>query len=201
MAEIRLSPLQWFFSHFSHSQNIHKYFEIYSTSIGIDAKMPSIYHLRRSEKELSDPDEIDRFLRKQELFTLAMCDGELPYLVTMDYVFDFETRCFYFHCASKGRKIDILSKNAHIWGQIVEDLGYIPGECNHGYISVHFSGEVELLVDEVEKHHALTLLIEKFEENPAPAKKRFITEGALKGVEIGRIRPEGLVGKQFIPPK
>ncbi len=161
--------------------------------------MPSIYHLRRSEKEIRDPDEIDRFLKKQELFTLAMCDGELPYLVTMDYAFDFETRCFYFHCASKGRKIDILKKNAHIWGQIVEDLGYIPGECNHGYISLQFSGNVGFLTDEAEKHHALDLLIEKFEENPDPAKKRFITKGALKDVKIGRIKPEQFVGKKMIP--
>jgi len=121
--------------------------------------MTSIYHLRRSEKEFSDTDEIDRFLTKQELFTLAMCDGELPYLVTMDYVFDFETRCFYFHCAFKGRKVDILSKNDHIWGQVIEDLGYIPGECNHGYISLQFSGNVEFLTDQEEKRHALTLMI------------------------------------------
>ncbi|MHA1522164.1 MAG: pyridoxamine 5'-phosphate oxidase family protein [Promethearchaeota archaeon] len=162
--------------------------------------MSSNYHLRRSEKEFSDPDEINHFLKKQELFTLAMNDGDFPYLVTMDYVFDFESRCFYFHCSSKGRKLDILRKNAHIWGQIVEDLGYIPGECNHGYISLQFNGKVEFIDDEAEKRHALTLMIEKFEENPEPAKKRFITEGAIKGVKIGRILPENLVGKQFIPP-
>lgn len=161
--------------------------------------MKQDYHLRRSEKKIEDSEEIATLLRDQELFTLAMCNGNSPYLVSMDYVFDFTRNCFYFHCAQVGKKMDFLSSQPSIWGQILEDLGYIPGKCDHGYRSLQFTGEVVFIEDLSEKREALNLMIEKFEKDPEPAKKRFINEKALKNVVIGKITVKEFSGKKFIP--
>ncbi len=46
--------------------------------------------MRRQDKAITDPGELEAVLLGQKLVTLAMCrDGE-PYLVTMDYGYDTE---------------------------------------------------------------------------------------------------------------
>ncbi|MHA1777846.1 MAG: hypothetical protein DRO88_09975 [Promethearchaeia archaeon] len=159
--------------------------------------MPKIYHLRRKEKKITENSEIEKIFLDQKVFTLAMCKNNIPYLVTMDYVWDSSEKCFYFHCAAAGKKIDILNSNSNIWGQIVEDLGYIPGECDHAYRSVHFEGKVEFIDEIAIKRKALELMIKKFENDPQPLYERFLQEKSLKSVKIGKISPKYLTGKKY----
>jgi len=157
------------------------------------------HHMRRQDKAITDPGELEAVLLGQKLVTLAMCmDGE-PYLVTMDYGYDPEVRAIYFHCASEGKKLEFLGANPRVWGQVVEDLGYIAGECDHAYRSVHFSGRVELLDVPNEKRAALHLLMRKFEPEANVAKRTESVERSLAKVVVGKIRIKDVSGKKSVP--
>ena len=154
------------------------------------------YHLRRNEKSIKDEKIIIKMLNEQTYLTIALCNENIPYLVTLNYVYDAENETFYIHCANLGKKIDYLTKNSNVWGQIMEDGGYINGECDYKYRTLHFKGNFQFIEDLKEKRRALELMIDKFEEEPEPVRVKFINEKALKNVNIGRIQIEAITGKQ-----
>ncbi|MBN1486151.1 MAG: pyridoxamine 5'-phosphate oxidase family protein, partial [Anaerolineae bacterium] len=128
----------------------------------------SPYHLRRSEKEIKDEYKLLRIIQGQQFMTLAMAYNDEPYLVTLNYGFDAEEQCFYFHCAHEGKKRDYLARNPIVWGQILEDHGYVATECEHAFRSVHFRGQVTFLEAEDDKRIALELMIDQLEPDPEP---------------------------------
>jgi len=155
--------------------------------------------IRRKEKAITDRAEIKSILLKSKYVTLAMCYDNSPYLVTLSHGFDPEENICYFHCASKGKKIDYLKNTDEIWGQAFIDKGYAKGECNHHYASVHFQGEVKFVTDVREKRKALTIMIDQLEEDPElrqEVKKKQLLETALKRVTIGKILIREMSGKK-----
>lgn len=154
------------------------------------------YHSRRPEKMIHEQTEMLEIIREQNFFTLALCNGQEPYLVSMNYAYDDAENCFYFHCSPEGKKMDYLKVNSVVWGQILEDRGYLRGECDHSYRTLQFKGKVEFLQDLEEIRSVLMLMIDQLEENPEPIKKRFIEAKSFDHVAIGRIRVEGMSGKK-----
>ncbi len=161
----------------------------------------SDYHMRRAEKELRDPAEIGAVLARHRFLTIAMCRTGEPYLVTLSYAYDDAQNCFYFHCASQGKKLDFLRENPSVWGQVVEDLGYRQDECDHKFRSVHFRGRVDFLKKMDDKKHALSLLINKLEDRPEQVRRRLIADDKLEDVTVGRIVIEAMTGKVNLPAK
>jgi len=104
--------------------------------------------------------------------------------------------CFYFHCSKSGKKIDYLRSNPVVWGQIIEDGGYVEGECEHRYLCVHFKGRATILEDDEDVKKALVLLIDQQEDDPDPVKKRNIETGEYTGVIMVRIDVDGFSGKR-----
>lgn len=158
--------------------------------------MTSPYHLRRAEKAITDPEELLAVIRGQKFLTLALCQDHEPYLVTMNYAYDQEQRCFYFHCARRGKKVDYLRANPTVWGQVLEDRGYLPGQCDHAYRTVQFRGQAEWIENLEEKRHALMLMIDQLEPDPEPVKRAELTQRKLEGVGILKVRVETMSGKQ-----
>ncbi len=153
------------------------------------------YHQRRPKQTLTDPAVIDAIIDRGEHLTMAMArDGE-PYLATVNYGYDEDQRCFFFHCSVKGKKADVLRANPRVWGQILEDLGYRDGRCLHDYRTVQFSGSVTFVDDLAEKRRALHLMIDQLESDPGAVKARFVTDKSVRGVGIGRIDVEALTAK------
>jgi nitroimidazol reductase NimA-like FMN-containing flavoprotein (pyridoxamine 5'-phosphate oxidase superfamily) len=154
------------------------------------------YHLRRAEKAITDQDELRAIIEGQKYMTLAMSKDNIPYLVTMNYGYDAEQQCFYFHSAQKGKKIDFLSANPQIWGQIIEDCGYRDDKCDHAFRSIYFEGTVTFVEDVEEKSHALRLMIDQLEPDPEPVKERLVVEKRVKAVNIGKVTVSAMTGKQ-----
>jgi len=163
--------------------------------------MERTFHMRRTDKAIDEPREVQDVLARQKIMTLAMCRGGEPYLVTVDYGHDPEVGAIYFHCADEGKKLEILRANPRVWGQVVEDLGYIPGECDHAYRSVHFSGSVELLSVPNDKRAAMHLLMRKFEPEADVAKRTEMVERSLAKVVVGRVQIEAIYGKKGVPSR
>jgi uncharacterized protein len=156
----------------------------------------SEFHFRRPDKMIEERSELLDIVAGQQIMSLALCCGDQPYLVTVDYVFDPSEECFYFHSAGSGKKIEYLRANPRVWGQVMEDHGYVPDRCDHAYRSVHISGRMEFVEDMAEKRTALELLVDRFEADPTAVKARLLTEHRVAGVTILRLRVEEMTGKQ-----
>jgi len=154
------------------------------------------FRIRYEKRSMDDRGEMLEIVAGQKFMTLAMCRDREPYLVSVNYAFDQAAGCFYFHCAKQGKKIDYLEANPVVWGQVLEDRGYLPGQCDHDYRTVHFKGEAEFVQDPEEKKRALEMMIEKLESDPAPVKEAHITESCLAKVCIVKIRVLGMSGKR-----
>lgn len=153
------------------------------------------YHLRHPNKAIENIDEIYDVIASQRYLTLAMSRNDEPYLVTVNFAFDKETECFYFHCAKKGRKLEYLRGNPNVWGQVLEDLGYVEGHCDHNYRTVMFRGTAEILEDLEETRHAMGLLIESQEADPSIMRKKHIETGTFDRAHMVRIRALSFTGK------
>jgi hypothetical protein len=154
------------------------------------------WHTRHPDKAITDPAELAAVVAGQKFLTLALCTENRPYLVTISHAFDAERNCFYFHCAPSGRKLDVIRANPRVYGQVLEDCGYVAGECEHRYRTVQFEGRAEVVVDPDEKLRALRLLIERLEPSPEPVKARLLKPERLDGVAVIRVKVTGWSGKQ-----
>ncbi len=153
------------------------------------------YHQRRPDQTLDDPEEQLAVIRRGEHLTLAMCGDDEPYLCTVNYAYDEERRAFFFHCAPAGKKVAILRANPRVWGQILEDGGYVDGRCLHAYRTVQFAGRCTFVDDLEERRRALRLMIDQLEPDPEPVKARFVTDKSVRRVAIGRVDVEAFSGK------
>lgn len=154
------------------------------------------WHTRHPDKAITDPAEIARIVAGQKFLTLALCAENRPYLVTLSHAYDAERKCFYFHCSPTGRKLDLVRANPQVYGQVLEDGGYVAGECEHRYRTAQFEGRAEVVVDPDEKLHALRLLIERLEPAPEPVKARSLKPERLNGVAVLRVTVTGWSGKK-----
>jgi len=159
------------------------------------------YHMRRQELEIKSKKAMREVIAGQEWMTIAMCKGKEPYLVTVTYSYDARNESFYFHCAPVGKKVDFLKANPIVWGQVLEDLGYVTGECEHSYRTVMFRGKAKFITDMNEKRRALGLMIDRLEERPSEARKRLITQSSLEKASIVRVEVLELSGKESLHKK
>jgi hypothetical protein len=125
-----------------------------------------MYHVRRKDKEITDPEEIRRILKSTKCVTIALSMDNQPYLVTLSHGYDEARNCIYFHCAKEGKKVDYIKANSRVWGETFIDQGYKHGECNQLYSSVHFMGRVSFVEDLCEKTQAMHCMMKQLESNP-----------------------------------
>lgn len=155
------------------------------------------YHMQRKEREITDLSVIHSILRDGKYMTLALCHENIPYTVALSYGYDEDENACYFHGAKAGRKLDYIRANPRVCGIIIQDRGYLEGQCSHAYRSVVVEGTMEAVRDLNDKSQALTKMFLHLEERPAEMIKRF--EGnkeALSNVMIFKLKIESLTGKQ-----
>jgi uncharacterized protein len=161
----------------------------------------SAFHPRNVQKTVTDEGELLALLNTAPFVTLALCHANEPYLVTVNYTLDIQERCLYIHCAAEGKKLDILRTNPRVWGQAMEDNGYVAGRCTYAYRSVHFLGEAEIVTDRNIAWTALCALITRYERADAAAviaryAEKMAEPGRWERLAIVRIRLLGLSGKR-----
>ncbi len=154
------------------------------------------FHMRRRDKEVTDHDELLEPLVEADYITLALCNDNKPYLATLSHGYDALNNCIYFHCASEGKKIEYLKSNPEVWGQALIDGGYQHGSCDHLYQTTQFSGTVSFIEDMTEKRHALTLMINKLDDNPDEVIKNQLLPSSVEKITIGKITLQQLSGKK-----
>jgi len=159
------------------------------------------FHMRRVDREIKDQKALQQLLLNTGYLTLSMADGDEPYAVPLDYVYDEEENAVYFHCAREGKKIEFLKKNPRVWGLVVLNQGFGEGQCVNLYASAMFSGRVEFIADSAAKLRVLNLFAEKASRDTAGVKQRLqqAAEGdkrVFDSMLLARVGVEELTGKR-----
>lgn len=121
--------------------------------------------MTRRERQVIDMGEIINILDKSKVLHLGLVDGDEPYVVPMNYGYEFvdDTLIIYLHGARRGRKLDLIRKNPKVFYELDCDIVPFEGEvaCKYGitYSSVMGRGEAFLVEDVEEKKHALSVLM------------------------------------------
>lgn len=121
--------------------------------------------MTRRERQIFDVEKIKEILDKSKVLHLGMVDGDEPYVVPMNYGYEFidEEPVIYLHCARRGRKIDILKAHSKVFFEMECDLVPFEGEvaCKYGisYSSIMGRGNAVIVDDVEEKKHALSVIM------------------------------------------
>jgi uncharacterized protein len=71
--------------------------------------------MRRKDKDVSSIQLIEDIIRKTDVCRIALANGNMPYIVSMNFGFSgTPINTIYFHCASKGKKLDMLRQNSYV---------------------------------------------------------------------------------------
>ena len=124
--------------------------------------------MRRSDKEITNIEEIIKIVDKCDVCRLAFSEDNFPYIVPMNFGYEYTdgNLVLYFHGAKEGRKHDIISKNPFACFEV---------DCSHKlieaveardfsmeYESVIGSGRISLCTDKPEKTMALKQLMKSY---------------------------------------
>jgi nitroimidazol reductase NimA-like FMN-containing flavoprotein (pyridoxamine 5'-phosphate oxidase superfamily) len=120
--------------------------------------------MRRSMKECKDPQRINEFLSCVKVGYLGLCDGNLPYVVPLNFA--WANGALYFHGAAAGRKYEVMNENEQVCFTVSEDFGTIadpvPANVGTAYFSVMLFGKVKPIEDLTEATEALQHLLDKY---------------------------------------
>lgn len=121
--------------------------------------------ITRRELEITDMNEIIGILDRAKIVHVGMVDGDMPYVVPMNYGYTMEDGklTLYLHGATTGRKLDIIRTNPKVFIEIDTDIVPFKGEaaCQYGvaYSSVMGEGIAELVEDPEGKMAGLGVLM------------------------------------------
>ena len=124
--------------------------------------------MRRSDREIVGTDRILAVLDGCDILRIGLCDEGRPYIVPMNFAFEVVDGIayLYFHCASEGRKIDIIGKNGDACFEADRSFKLMKSEnaCrwSNTYESVMGEGTMDIVDDHEQKVHALDLLMKRY---------------------------------------
>lgn len=153
--------------------------------------------MRKKEREIKDINEIEAIIRKAKVCRLGLAVDNTPYIVPVN--FGYEGRCIYIHCATEGRKLDMIRQNNVVCFEMDVDDEIIDGgevACKWGttYRSVIGYGKAIIVEDFDDKKQALDVLMKHY-----TGKTDFkYTKKSIETVGIIKIEITELSGKQTL---
>ncbi len=121
--------------------------------------------ITRREREVTDRNEIVGILNRAKIVHIGMIDGDMPYVVPMNYGYILENGVLtlYVHGAKVGRKLDVIRNNPNVFIEIDTDIVPFEGKqaCQYGtsYSSVMGEGKAEVVEDVQEKKRGLSVMM------------------------------------------
>ena len=124
--------------------------------------------MRRRDREIGDRASLRAIIEKAEACRLAFAVGDTPYIVTMNFGFEWEGELpvLYFHCAREGRKLDMMRLNPRVCFEL--DVGHElvtgPAPCDWGmrYESLVGYGTLSEISDEDLRRRGLDLVMRHY---------------------------------------
>ena len=152
--------------------------------------------MRRKDREITDFDEIMNIINKCDTCRLALFDKEFPYIVPLNFGVDIrdEQLYLYFHCAKKGKKLDLILQNNNVTFEMDCEHNIILYEermsCTMGYASVIGHGKIEF-VDDEDKLEALKIIMRHYHSEEF----KFNTN-MMKATTVLRLKVLDMTGKR-----
>ncbi len=150
--------------------------------------------MRRKDREITDPIEIDAILERADYGHLGLCDGDEPYVLPMN--FGLADGAVYLHCASEGRKLDILRRNPNACFQVETGTQLLPSPnaCSWGiaFQSVMIFGTISVVESEEEKVEGLAALMKQCAGDGVPP---VFPPESVASVTVLRLDPSGRTAK------
>lgn len=123
--------------------------------------------LRRADKAITDPAELDRIIDDAPVLRLGVVDHGAPYVVPVNFA--REGRHLWFHGADTGRKLDCLRADPGVCVEIDRFIAIAEGSDSDPctgwttrYESVIAFGTAEIVSRVEDKIHGLRLIMRKF---------------------------------------
>ena len=155
------------------------------------------YHPIKRDQEIKDTNDIQRLLKYGKFMTIAFASGNIPYIVTLSYGYAEEESSAYFHCSPRGMKSDFILNNPEVCATIIQDHGYLMGQCEHEYESLVLRGKIKIVKDKMEKIHGMSVIMKHLEYRPDPIKSRVIeSDDVYNRMMILKLEVSSIVGKR-----
>lgn len=142
--------------------------------------------MRRKDKEITDPSDIDAIIEMAPVCRIALADGNTPYVVPV--CFGYDGRSFYIHGAREGRKMEILKTNPKVCIEIDVHVEPKPSDkpCSWSmrYKSVIATGRAVFLEDVSSKRAALDIIMMHYTSGSARYQEQAIESMALIKIPI-----------------
>lgn len=120
--------------------------------------------IRQEKLMCTDNERIDQFLKEARTGYLGLTDGDLPYVVPLNFIWMNDT--IYFHGASEGRKTKLIQANPNCCFTVAEEYGTlvspIPAKTDTAYMSVMLFGKIESVNDINEATSVLQGMLDKY---------------------------------------
>ena len=148
----------------------------------------------RSDKEIKDLKVIESILGAANICRIAMCDGNKPYIVPMN--FGYKDNTIFLHSAKEGKKVEILRKNNNVCFEVDMETELKTAElaCRFGmkYRSAVCFGKAHFIEGMEEKKKALDIIMTKYSSK----KKHDYAKEELVKVALIKIDIESMTGKE-----
>lgn len=121
--------------------------------------------MRRNEQQIKDGEEMETIIHRAQVCRIGLSAKDVPYVVPVH--FGHKGNCLYFHCATEGKKLDILRHNNTVCFQmdidheIVKSAEY-PCRWSAKYRSIIGFGKASIIEDLQEKSSALNIVIQHY---------------------------------------
>ena len=149
--------------------------------------------MRRKDKEIGDPAEMEAILKEAQVCRLALAKGDEPYIVPM--CFGYDGKHLYLHSAPEGKKISMVLANPRCCFEVDQCDGIVHGDrpCSWGmhFKSVIGFGRAIILTDPEEKKHGLNCIMEHYNGGTHE-----FSEADLHSVAVIRVVIESMTGKK-----
>lgn len=157
--------------------------------------------MRRKKQALSI-EENDAVLQRGSFGVLALIgDNAYPYAVPLSYVYDSDNRCFYFHSAKNGHKLDAIKESSQASFCVVDRDTPVPEEYTTYFRSVVAFGRLRILEDEKKIYDAAQKLAAKYVQNSSYEERQEVIRKDYSSLCMIEFQIEHLTGKEAIELK
>jgi len=157
--------------------------------------------MRRQDREITGIDEKLEIISKCKICRIGLSENNHPYIVPLNYGFSYDNEklALYFHCATEGKKIDIIKKNNNACFEIDCDTKLIEGQkaCDYGYEfkSIIGFGKIIFLDTKNDKINGLNYLMK---HQTGKDIKYDYNEDELNNIIVLKLSVDEFTGKQRV---
>jgi nitroimidazol reductase NimA-like FMN-containing flavoprotein (pyridoxamine 5'-phosphate oxidase superfamily) len=150
--------------------------------------------LRRKDRKVESKEGIEKIISKAKVLRVAFTSNQQPYIVPVNFGYNQNT--FYFHCAKKGKKLEMIKANPNVAFELEGDVelvsGDIPCEFTMAYESVIGNGTASIVHETQEKILGLNHIMRQYSDEVVIKYKKDLVDRML----IVKIEVDELTGKK-----